>query len=245
MKKVLAFLFAFVLIGCVSFTYAEETTVYDNFAQYGSVDCKVFSDNKYKCSYDSFEFTAEISPETPYLDVSFSKKDGQYVEASSYDDKDEATGYKLNNDIRLSVDIKMLYDGLNCCYYPRLIFRDRYSLSYNSTPDQIIIKNGENRYRIMVSGATTYRESSSFGTYETFYNAIPFGPKDYEVLKEIAEGKYATSIKIGDHGYMYLKEKDYADLKAFLDICEQAGVFDQDCYAAQENRFFQFTNLNP
>lgn len=211
------------------------------FAKHSHINFDAFAREDYQCNYDSMNFIADIMPQEQYLDVSYkNEEDENDNEALIHNDEKE-----LDPDYQIAVDIRMLYSNGICQYLPRIIFSVSYYVSIYDSAKDIIVKIGENRYRITPPVIHKTKETEYGYTTETARMTIPFGPKDLEVLKYLASGKHEVIVKIGEmEAPRSFTEADFDFINKFINACETAGIFDQNCFRESENVFVPFTLFN-
>ena len=129
MKKIFCLILLFAMLVTGTSAMAETSDI-SRFADYTDVDLDVFINKGYSCSYDDFDFSAELAPadDTILLD-------------SFYDST-------------IQMDIKVLYSAGSCALIPRLIF-----YTGGITISEVYIRNGGNRYIIDVSDCSRYDDT--------------------------------------------------------------------------------------
>ena len=133
---------------------------------------------------------------------------------------------------RMLLEVMMVYENNECVYYPIL------KKSFWLNPHNLIrIKAGENRYIIPLSNVFESEYSSDY------YVDLPLGPKDIEVIKYLASGKYTVKYEAGANDGT-LDQTVLDRLNKFIDVCQRAGVFEQPAFLSRENKIIPFTLFN-
>ncbi len=220
---------------------------YAAFRAYTTADCDVFAMENYICEYDEMEFTAVIHPYYQYLDSFYARdKYGNYekpYQLSTWD-HDRAV-----NNTNISMRIEMACRDNNCLLFPGLSFSAQYD-SKRDRCEYIIIKYGENRYRIKPAEMKIIPPVKN-RAYEIAEISVPFGNKDLTILKEIVSGRFPVKIKIGGiqagpaAGTYTCSSRDLEDLKYFLEVCEKAGITEQEAMKEEPLHLVPFTLFNP
>ncbi len=216
-----------------------------NLANHTTVDWSVFENAKFEIFFDDMDFTATIRPPEKFLDSCYLNRDGSYnIKDRKKTPCDGAT--------TIALDLKMIPISGTGYLFPRINMCCSFFAKYGSTIKNIYIKVGENRYVASLTDVLAKTEKpsellSSFGSSEeTDYSTLPLGFSDMHILREISEGKYPVKIRLGnDEGHLNFTEKDIADVRLFLEVCEQAGVFKQKAFEEEKGVFGVITKFNP
>lgn len=202
---------------------------YVGFMKYTDVKCEVFAQAGFKCSYDDIEFTAEIAPEDKAL--KFRDEKGQ-----------EERNFKV------SFDIKMVYVGGNkCALTPRIIFQEMRYNEYREYKQlsKVYLKNGENRYVLNISDVSTVSYNSEYsGHVEEDQAVYIIGVKTVDILREmVSPNNLDKAIRVGYHTKR-LAQHNINRIKGFLDVCERAGIFEQEFFKIHEDSCVVLTKFN-
>lgn len=190
----------------------KRMAVYQGFEKYTEVNCSVFADAHYECTYDDIQFTAEIAP--PKEHVIELKKDKDDISYST-----------------IAFDVKMIYNGeKKCSLLPRIIFKEKRHPRYGEyeSLSKVYLKNGENRYVLDLSNVSTVSGNSEyFGRQELDTAVYPIGPNTVSALKDLfSSGDLDKAIKVG-YESKRLDLTTINQIKSFIETCEQAGIFEQ------------------
>ncbi len=221
MKRIIALVIALASLTTIVSAFADENM--QRFQPYTDVDISVLESEGFTCSYDEMDFTAELSPKTPTI---------TWGEGGTYGDT-----YKI------TFDIKVIYAAGEAIFVPRLIFyRQGWDTYFDNRMDEVLIKNGENRYRIDVSGVSRYADSKSYSATEQAVE--PMGVTGLIMLKDIADGSDPVSIRINSSRVYEFTQEDKAAFADFCNGCEKAGVFDQEYLLADTDHYHIITLFN-
>ncbi len=206
------------LLGC---TAVRAEDVFSKFQPYTTVDLSVFKDAGYTSSYDAYAFTAELYPR-----VSEISDEGKY------------------DTVKIKLDLKLVYSAGKCTVAPRMIFSrsGKYSY-YDDRMTDIYIKNGENRYKIDVSGCS--RSSNSKSSTATDSSVEPIRKTGTMMLADLAHSSYEIDVLFNGYQTMTLTEGRKKIITDFYDTCLKAGVFDQDTLYIFEDDYSILTLFNP
>lgn len=207
----------------------QRMRTYAGFIKYTDVNCEVFVQAGYICSYDDIEFTAEITPEEKAL--RFINEEG-----------------KKEENYNVSFDIKMVYMGGNKCkLIPRIIFQEERYTKYgeHDTLSKVLLKNGENRYILNVSNVSTVSYNEDYiGRVEKDKAVYLIGVNTVAALRDIVSSKdLDKAIRVG----YYTKRLDrycINQIKSFLDTCEHAGIFEQEDFKKCDDSCVVLTQFN-
>ena len=208
-KTVLFILLLFLVHACLSVSYAESDLM--RFQPYTKVDLSVFEAAGYNCRYDQWGFTAELNPSTDK--ISWTAQDPEY----SY----------VSDDCSITVDVKVVYGAGAATLVPRfIIYRSGTNAFLDSRMDEVYIKNGENRYRIDVTGVTRSTDSKYYTATESVVE--PFYLSGCIMLADIANSSEEVSVCINKIDEYTLSDADKTTIKNFYETCKSAGIFDQE-----------------
>ncbi len=222
MKKTIALIIVFMSFLCTVPAFADKDM--QRFQPYTDVDISVLENEGFTCKYDEMSFTAELSPKTS--EITWGEKG---------DFKDQ---------YRVTLDIKVIYAAGKAVFIPRLIFRrEGWHTYFDDLMDEVSIKNGENRYRIDVSGVSRSTSSSSYSATEQVVE--PMGIVGLNMLKDIATNNKGIVIRIGSSGdHYWLKTTESAAFIDFYNACEKAGVLSQEYLVAYTDHCHIITLFN-
>lgn len=194
----------------------EAEKLFSKFEQYGTINCRILEEAQYGCyEYDDMELTAKIGPKTQWLDISYKHDiNGKKYKGASWSTKD-IEGYEIIS--KVGFRIIMIARGRACVYCPCFVFNGY---------DPIIIVD-DNRYTVTTDD----------------YGKAFLGSKDVEVLRYIASGRHSVTIKKNEDFYN-LTHTDFEEINQFLDVCQRAGIFNQETFLKQENIFKPFALFN-
>ena len=210
MKKTISLILSlFLVLACLPASYAESDLM--RFQPYTNVDLSVFEAAGYNCSYDQWSFTAELSPSTNK--ISWKAQDPDY----SY----------ISDDCSISVDVKVVYGAGSATLVPRfIIYRSGTNAYFDSRMDEVYIKNGENRYRIDVTGVSRSTDSKNYSATES--TVEPFYLSGSIMLADLAKSNESISVCINRIDEYTLTDADKTIIKDFYETCEKAGIFGQE-----------------
>ena len=137
----------------------------------------------------------------------------------------------------------MIYAAGEATLIPRLIFyRQGWGTYFDNRMDEVLIKNGENRYRINVSGVSRYTDSKNYSATEQTVEPMCF--VGYLMLKDIATGSSAVSIRFNSKtAYTFTQEEKEA-FAAFYNSCVKAGIYNQEYLLTNTDNYHIITLFN-
>lgn len=223
MKKLLSLCLAMLMLLAAVPALADD---YDYIQPYSTVELSVFKDAGYKLTYVEMEYVAELTnPKEIKATVS---------SGSKYLDDDVYT---------IKMDLRMVWNGSECVWVPRLIFKAQgYKTYAYGTLDKVYIKAGENRYVVDANNVSRSTDSKNYTASESAVE--PFGPVGLEALRYIANTNKQVKVAFDNRGTFTLSSADIAALKNFLDLCEKAGVFEQPAFLVNPDNYSTLTKFN-
>lgn len=235
MKKIISLLLAMALVMTSAAALADMSDL-DRFAPYTSVDMEVFKKAGWECSFDNFEFNAEIYPKTRTIEFLANRDGNKILDAGNY--SYVATTYKIK------MDLKVIYSAGSCIVIPRFIFvRSGSKPYYDDRMTDVYIVNGENRYNVDVSGCS--RSSSSKYYTATDSSVEPMYLGGMLMLQDLAEYPQGVFVKMGSYtDEICLENTDLAAIKTFYETCKEAGVFEQSYLQNHKDDYSIITLFN-
>lgn len=220
----------------------QRKAIYNTFASHTNVDCKVFAEAGFICDFDDMEYTANITPANEYIYSSYLFNDEYRYEMT---DRGRRIPKTFVNAVGL--DLRMLLIEKSCVFFPRINVRARiYPALAQKTIEDVYIKVGENRYAAHLPDVTIdTNDCSVLNTREVDYATLPLGYDDISILREIVTGHHQTMIRLGKiRRAIELNDHDIQDIKSYLDVCDQAGVFQQAQFMSIKAQFNVITKFN-
>lgn len=206
MKKLTALVMLLVMALCCCTAQADETM--QKFQPYTRMKLDVLEKYGFTTvAYDDFTFTAEFRPAMNTINCASN---------SEYDDK-----------YTIEMVIKADYSGGYCHVFPYLIFTRKGSYTYyDDVMETVYIRNGENRYKVDVSGCARY--SNGNGTAMDI-SAEVLGMRGMPILEEIINSNNTIHVKFDNYGGsdITLSAEDIEVLANFYNACKEAGFCEQ------------------
>ena len=193
------------------------------FQPYTDVDISSLENDGFTCVYDEMNFTAELSPQISKISW--------------------GTGGYTGDTYSITFDIKVIYAAGKATLVPRLIlYRKGWDTYFDNRMDEVFIKNGENRYRIDVSGVSRYTDSKNYSATEQVVE--PMRLTGYIMLKDIVNGNNTVSIRFNSKTAHQLTQEEKQALVDFYTSCEKAGIFNQEYLLTYTDNYHIITLFN-
>lgn len=227
MKKIASLILAVALVLCSMSAFADANM--QKFQPYTSVDISSLESDGFTCVYDDMHFMAEFHPKT-------SKISWKIVDPNLSSFTDEYS---------ITFDIKVIYSAGKATLVPRLIlYRSGVYTYLDNRMDEVFIKNGENRYRIDVSGVSRSTNSKTYSATESVVE--PMRISGLIMLKDIATSDTPITIRFNslEESVHELTAEDRAAFVSFYNSCEKAGIFNQEYLVSYTDDYHILTLFN-